>query len=171
LVCGNDLDLIISRETIHEREDFTSGTIVDDLDDEGGRKVVFSTCFLNIPIINAHADCALFLVDQDKIRNPVSESHRVNKVGFEKFLESKLDGGFFTWVDQMKALLDGFSIWVCLDLTYHNVRVNTRNFFIAPGEDVKKLFEKRLVGDNFVGGTRSSDMHIFENSRFYGYVK
>jgi hypothetical protein len=33
-----------------------------------------------------------------------------------------------------------------------------------------KLFEKRLVGDNFIRGTRSSDMHIFDNSRCHGYA-
>jgi hypothetical protein len=54
---------------------------------------------------------------------------------------------------------------------YHNVRVNTQHFFIALGKDVTKLFKKRLVGDNFVRGTRSSNMHIFDNSRFYGYVE
>jgi hypothetical protein len=171
LVHWNDIDLIISGENIHQREDFTSGTIVDDLVDERGRKVVFRTCFVNIPIINAHMDCALFLVNQDNIGNPVSESHWVNKVGFEKFHDFKLDSGRFTWVDRTKALPNGFRVWVCLNLMYHNVWVNTQHFFIAPGEEVTKLFEKRLVGDNFVRGTRSSDMHIFDNYRFYGYVK
>jgi hypothetical protein len=128
LVLGNNIDLIISRETIHQREDFTFGTIVDDLVDEGGRKVVFRTSFVNIPIINTHADCALLLVDWDEIENPISESHRVNKARFEKFLDFNLDSGRFTWVDRMKALLDGFSVWVCLDLIYHNVRVNYTEF-------------------------------------------
>jgi hypothetical protein len=34
-----------------------------------------------------------------------------------------------------------------------------------------KLLEKRLVVDNFVMGTQISDMHIFDNSRFDGYVE
>jgi hypothetical protein len=72
LVCGYDIDLIISGETIHQREYFTSGTIVDDLVNEGGRKVVFRTSFINVPIINAHTDRTLFLVNQNKIGNPVS---------------------------------------------------------------------------------------------------
>jgi hypothetical protein len=103
LVCGTDIDLIISRETIHQREDFTSVTIVDDMVDEGGRKVFFRTCFVNIPIIKAHTDCALFLVDQDKIGNLVSESNWVNKANFENFLDFNLDSGRFTWVDRTKA--------------------------------------------------------------------
>ena len=72
LVCGYDIDLIISGETIHQREDFTFGTIVDDLVNEGGRKVVFRTRFINVSIINAHADCTLFLVNRNKIGNLVS---------------------------------------------------------------------------------------------------
>jgi hypothetical protein len=69
----------------------------------------------------------------------------------------------------MKAFLDRFSIWVCLNLMYYNVGVNTRHFFIAPGEDVTKFFEKLLVGDDLVRGI--FDMHIFDNSRFDGYVE
>jgi hypothetical protein len=74
-------------------------------------------------------------------------------------------------VDRTKSLSDGFSARVCLNLVYNNVRVNTRHFFIAPCEDVTKLLEKRLVGENFVMGTQGSDMHIFYNSRFDGYVE
>ena len=69
---GKNINLIIARETIHQREYFTPSTIVDDLVNKGGRKVVFRTSFVNVPIINAHTDHALFLVDWDKIGNPVS---------------------------------------------------------------------------------------------------
>jgi hypothetical protein len=72
LVGGYNIDLIISRETIHQREYFTPGTIIDDLVNEGAGEVVFKTRFVNIPIINAHADLILFLVKQNKIGNPVS---------------------------------------------------------------------------------------------------
>ena len=112
LVCGYDIYLIISIETIHQREYFTFGTIIDDLVNEGGRKVVFRTSFVNIPIINAHEDCALFLVDWDKIGNPISESHWVNKASFEKFLDFKLDSSFFTWVDRI-SLAPGYVLISC----------------------------------------------------------
>jgi hypothetical protein len=75
LILGNNVDLIIPGETIHQREYFTSGTVVDNLIDEGGRKVVLGTSFIDINIINAYTDGALFLVDRDKIGNPVYESH------------------------------------------------------------------------------------------------
>jgi hypothetical protein len=61
LILRNNVDLIIPRETIHQREDFTSGVIVDNMIDEGGRKVVFGTRFVDIPIINAYTNCALFI--------------------------------------------------------------------------------------------------------------
>jgi hypothetical protein len=153
LILGNNVDLIIPEETIHEREDFTFGTIVDNLINEGGRKVVFGTSFINIPIINTCTNCALFLIDRDKIGNPFSESHRINKAIFKNFLDFELDSSHFTWVSWKKALMDGFSVGVCLDLMYHNLRVDTLHFFVAPGKDVMKLFEKGRVGDDFARRT------------------
>jgi hypothetical protein len=72
LVYRYDIDLIISEETIHQREYFIYGTIVDNLVNEGGRKVVFRTSFINVPIINSHVDRTFFLVKRNKIGNPVS---------------------------------------------------------------------------------------------------
>jgi hypothetical protein len=150
LILGNNVDLIIPGETIHERDDFTSGTIVDNLIDEGGRKVVFGTSFVDIPIINAYMNGALFLVNRDKIGNPVCESHRLNKADFQKFLDFELDSSHFLWVNWMKALPDRFIVGVCLYLMYHNRRVNSWNFFVALGEDVTKFFEKGGIGDDFI---------------------
>jgi hypothetical protein len=171
LILRNNVDLIIPGETVHKREDFTSGAIVDNLIDERGRKVVFGMGFVNIPIINTYTNCALSLVDQDKIGNLVSESHQINKAGFKNFLDFELNSSYFTWVNWMKALPDGFSVRVCIDLMYHNLRVDTQHLFVAPSKDVTKLFEKGRIGDYFVRGTRSSDMDIFDNSRFDGYVE
>ena len=83
----------------------------------------------------------MFLVDREKIGNPVNEGHRVNKVGFEKFLDFKFDSSRFMWVNWMKVLLDGFSVGVCLYLMYHNLKVDTWHFFVTPGEDITKFFE------------------------------
>jgi hypothetical protein len=170
LILGNNVDLIISGETIHEREDFTSGTIIDDLIDKRGGKVVFWTSFVDIPIINRYMNGALFLVNQDKIGKPVCESHRINKDGFQKFLDFEFDSSRCTWVNWVKELLDGFSIKVCLDFMYQNLRVDTWHLFISLGENVMKLFEKGCIGEYFSRGTRSSNMDIFDNSRFDGYV-
>jgi hypothetical protein len=151
LILGNNVDLIIPGETIHQREDFTYGAIVDNLIDEMGRNVVFGTSFVYIPIINAYTNCALFLVDQDKIGNPICESHQINKSKFKKFLD--FDSSRFSWVNWMKALSEGFSVGVSLDLMYRNLRVDTRHFFVAPGEDVTKIFEKGCVGEDFIRRT------------------
>ena len=167
LILGNNVDLIIPEETIHQREDFTSGAIVDNLVDEGGRKVVFWTSFVNIHIINAYTHCALFLVDQDKIGNPVSEGHRVNKVGFKKFLDFELDSSPFTWVNWMKALPVGFSVEVCLDLMYHNVGVDTWHFFIAPGENISKFLKEGCVSCYLLRGAVLTDMYILDYSKFH----
>ena len=65
-VLRSDVNLIIAGETIHEREDFTSDAIIDNLIDERGRKVVFWTSFIDIPIINAYRNGDLFLVNWGK---------------------------------------------------------------------------------------------------------
>ena len=82
LILRSNVNLIIARETIHEREDFTSDAIIDNLIDEGGRKVVFQRSFVNIPIIKTYTNSASFLVNRDRIGNPVCKSHQINKADF-----------------------------------------------------------------------------------------
>jgi hypothetical protein len=91
LVLGSDVNLIIAGETIHEREDFTSGTVINNLVDERGWKVVFWTGFVNIPIINTYTNTATFLIDRNRVGNPFCQSHGINKAGFEKFFNLKFD--------------------------------------------------------------------------------
>jgi hypothetical protein len=54
---------------------------------------------------------------------------------------------------------------------YHNLRVDTWYFFVTLGEDITKFFKKECIGDYFVRGTQISNMDIFDDSRFNGYVK
>jgi hypothetical protein len=170
LVLGSNVYLIIAGETIYEREDFTFGIVIDNLVDERGRKFVFGTSFVNIPIINTYTNTATFLVNQDMIRNPFCKSHQINKAGFEFFFNFELYSSRFAWVNWTKTLLDRFSSEVGLNLMYNNSRVNTEHLFITPGEDVTKFFEHRRIGDDFVGRTQNSNVNIFNNPRFYGYV-
>ena len=46
LVLGSDVNLIIAGETIHERENFASDTIIDNLINEGGRKLSLGQALL-----------------------------------------------------------------------------------------------------------------------------
>src|ERR1700722_16654553 len=56
LVLRSDVDLIIAGKSIHKRKDFAAGTVIDNLIDERGRKIVLGTSFVNIPIIYKNAN-------------------------------------------------------------------------------------------------------------------
>ena len=92
LVSWEYIDLIISREAVHKREDFTASTIINDLVDEWCGIVVLGTSAIDIPIINAYSDSALFFSHGDNIRDPINERDRVNKPSFKKFFNFFVNG-------------------------------------------------------------------------------
>jgi hypothetical protein len=64
LVFRFDLDLIISRKTIHEQKGFTTGTFINDLVNEWGWKIIFWTCLVQIMEIGTYTNRALFFIDR-----------------------------------------------------------------------------------------------------------
>ena len=63
LVLRFDLDLVIARETIHERKGFTVGALINDLVDEWGWVIVLWTRLVQITEIGTDTNRALFLID------------------------------------------------------------------------------------------------------------
>lgn len=55
-----DVDLVITRKTIHKGKDLTPGTFINDLINEGSRIVVFRTGTIEISIIHTNVDRNLF---------------------------------------------------------------------------------------------------------------
>ena len=55
-----DLDLVISRKSVHEGKGLMSSACIDYLIDEGCREVVFGTCPIEIMELCAHANGTLF---------------------------------------------------------------------------------------------------------------
>ena len=72
LVVGQYVDLVVTGETVHKREDFTTGTIIDNLIDEGSWIVVLWTCFVQIPIIDTHSNGSLFFRNGYDVGYPFS---------------------------------------------------------------------------------------------------
>jgi hypothetical protein len=162
----SDVNLIIAGESIHERKYFTAGTVIDDLVDERGWKVVLWTGFVNILIINENTYTTTFLINRYRVGNPFYQSHGINKTVFEKFFNFEFDSCRFTWMNRTKALLDWFSVGVSLYLMHNNSRVDTWHLFVAPCEDVTKFFKQRCISDDFFWRTRSSNVNIFNYPRF-----
>jgi hypothetical protein len=69
LIRWMDLDLVVSRETIHEGQSLVACTVIDDLVNERGREVVFGTSVIEIVKVSADANSALFFVDRDGVGN------------------------------------------------------------------------------------------------------
>ena len=65
-------NLVVSRESIHEGKRFASGTIVKNLINERCRIVVFWTSGVQIVIIDANSNSALFFINGNRIGNPFS---------------------------------------------------------------------------------------------------
>jgi hypothetical protein len=65
-----DLDLIITRETVHEGQSLVASAFVDNLIDERSWKVVFGIGVIEIAKVCAYMDSALFFVNGYKFGNP-----------------------------------------------------------------------------------------------------
>ena len=70
LICWMDLDLIVAREPIHEGKFLMVDTIIDNLVDERGWKVVFGTSMVEITKVGADTNNAIFFVNRDGVGNP-----------------------------------------------------------------------------------------------------
>ena len=64
-----DLDLVISRKTVHEGKEFMSGACIDDLIDEGCWEVVFGTRPIEVAEVCANMNGTLFFIHGNRIRN------------------------------------------------------------------------------------------------------
>jgi hypothetical protein len=93
-----NLNLVIARESVHERKGLVTGTVIDDLIDERCWKVVFGTCVIKIAKVSANANGALFFVDRYRVGNPQSVSDGVNELGRAQFVDFGFDSRGFGWV-------------------------------------------------------------------------
>jgi hypothetical protein len=72
LICWMDLDLIVARETIHERQSLVACTIINNLVNERYGEVVFGTSMIEIEKVNENVNSSLFVVNRDGVRYPRS---------------------------------------------------------------------------------------------------
>ena len=67
LVLKFDLNLIISRKIVHEREGLAIGTFNNYLVDEWCEKIIFWTCLVQITEVYTYTNRALFFIDRYRI--------------------------------------------------------------------------------------------------------
>jgi len=67
LVLGLDLNLVVPEKTIHKRKDFTTRTLIDNLVNEWGWKIIFRASFVQITKVHTHTYCTLIFVDRNRV--------------------------------------------------------------------------------------------------------
>jgi hypothetical protein len=109
LVLGFDLNLIVSRKTIHERKDFAACTFIDNLIDKRGWEIVFRAGLIQITEVHTNMNHALFLVDRNQVRHPFRQLYRVDKTDFEQFFYFCLDCCRFSRIDRRSFCRTGLA--------------------------------------------------------------
>ena len=66
-----NLDLVISRKTVHEGKGLMSGARINDLIDEGCGEVVFGTCPIEVAKVYASTNGTLFLLTRTRLETQV----------------------------------------------------------------------------------------------------
>src|SRR5271168_3567328 len=67
LICRSNVDLVVTRKTVHERINLATRTLVDELVDKWSGVVVLWTCSVDITVVNADTNGALFFIDRDNV--------------------------------------------------------------------------------------------------------
>jgi len=98
LILGSDVNLIVSKKSIHEGEYFSSCTLIDNMVNEGCGEVVFWTSLVQISEIHTNAYGSFLFINGNGIRNPFNERNRINKTFLEKLFYHNLYSCFFLGV-------------------------------------------------------------------------
>ena len=86
LISGSNIDMVISRKTVHKRVHFASDTLVNNLINEWCGEIILRTGSINIMIIDTNTDGPLFFSHRHVVGDPICEWDRINKTGFKKLL-------------------------------------------------------------------------------------
>ena len=144
-----DLDLVISKKTIHEGKGLMSGARIDDLIDEGCGEVVFGTCPIKVAKVCANTNGTLFFIHGNRIRNPSGVRNGVNEADYLQLLDFGFDRGCFGRMDGPLLLAHRGHIRPCIDVVFHDGWIQPRNFSVRPSKDVMEFLEESFVGSDF----------------------
>ena len=115
-----DLDLVISRKSIHEGKGLMSGACIDNLIDEGCWEVVFGTHPIELMKFYANANGTLFFVHGNRIRNPSGVGNGVDEASCAQLLYLGFHYSQFGWMDGSFLLAYGCHIRPCVDVLFHD---------------------------------------------------
>lgn len=87
LIGKEDINLVISKKSIHKGKYLTQITFVDDFVDKGTQIVIFRTSLINISIVDTNMYSPLFLGYWNNIGNTICQWCGVNKNSLENFFK------------------------------------------------------------------------------------
>ena len=95
LIFFADMDLVITRKSIHEVKDFMTGTSVNDLVNKQSGEFVFGKIQIQFTEVSIDANGTLFFIDGNNIRNPSGIHDGVYEACFAHFFYLNFDGRGF----------------------------------------------------------------------------
>jgi len=87
-----DINLVLSRETIHRSKFFTSGTLFDNLINKSGGMIVLRICLVHISKVYTQKNGPLIFANRYKVRKLLSQGDQVDEANFDHLLHLFLDG-------------------------------------------------------------------------------
>ena len=115
-----DLNLVISKKSVHEGKGLMSGACINNLIDEGCGEVVFGTCPTEVVEVCANMNGTLFFIHGNRIRNPSGVRNGVNEAGCAQLLFLGFDRDHFGRMDGLLLLAYGCHIGPCVNVVFHN---------------------------------------------------
>ena len=115
--------------------------------------------------VYANMDGTLFFIHENMIRNPSGVGNGVNEAGCVQILFLGFDCGHFRRINGPLLLAYMSHIGPSVDVVFHNVWIQPKNFSVRLGKDVVEFLEERFVGSDFFRGARCPQHDFFNNLR------
>ena len=145
LIVRIHFDLIISRESIHQRHPLKPTRVVDhDIRDWKG-KLSFRTRLIYITKINANPNLLIFLGNGDDIGYSIRVLFLPDETRVYKLFYFRLDCFHDFWTKSSLLLLDRFRIRIDVETMHNHLRIKPRHILVVPREYIYILSHKRYL--------------------------
>ena len=115
-----NLNLVVSRKSIHEGKYFMSGACIDDLIDDVCGEVVFGTCPIEVIEFCANENGTLFFIHGNRIRNLSGVGNGVDEADCAQLLYLGFDCNHFGMKDGPLLLTYWGHIKPCVNVVFHD---------------------------------------------------
>ena len=106
LISQENVNLIVTRKTVHEGKNLTLGTVINDLIDKGSRIIILRTGTIDVMVINTDPNGTMFLIYRNNVGDPFCQGNWVDETSVEKFLNLTFNGGSFLRGHRTNALMN-----------------------------------------------------------------